>query len=48
MDISHFRKDLFRDLLGLRNKAIHQPAKLSEADFKAAIKKFDLLEEYTP
>lgn len=46
--ISHFKKGLFGDLLGFRNKAIHQPAKLSEADFKAAIKKVDLLEEQTP
>ncbi len=43
--ISHFRKELFSDLLGLRNKAIHQPANISEADFKTASKKLALLEE---
>ncbi len=46
--ISHFKKDLFSDLLGLRNKAIHQPTNVSEADFKAAVKKLDLLEETAP
>jgi CheY-like chemotaxis protein len=46
--ISHFKRDLFSDLLGLRNKAIHQPTNVSEADFKAAVKKLDLLEETTP
>jgi len=43
--ISHFRKELFSDLLGLRNKAIHQPANVSEADFKTVSKKLGLLEE---
>lgn len=43
--ISQFQKGLFSDLLGLRNKAIHQPTNLSEADFKSAIKKMTLLEE---
>jgi CheY-like chemotaxis protein len=43
--ISHFRKELFSDLLGLRNRAIHQPTGLGEADFKTAAKKIDLLEE---
>lgn len=43
--ISQFRKGLFSELLGLRNKAIHQPASLSEADFKTAVKKITLLEE---
>ena len=43
--ISQFRKGLFSELLGLRNKAIHQPASLSEADFKTAVKKIALLEE---
>ena len=43
--ISHFRRELFSDLWGLRNKAIHQPTTVSEADFKAAIKKLALLEE---
>jgi len=46
--ISHFKKELFSDLLGLRNKAIHQPTNISEADFKAAVKKLDLLEETAP
>ncbi|HUI68755.1 MAG TPA: response regulator [Nitrospirota bacterium] len=46
--ISHFKRDLFSDLLGLRNRAIHQPTNISEADFKAAVKKLDLLEETTP
>ncbi len=43
--ISHFRKELYSDLLGLRNKAIHQPANIYEADFKTASKKIGLLEE---
>jgi CheY-like chemotaxis protein len=43
--ISHFRKELFSDLLGLRNKAIHQPANIMEDDFKTAKKKLTLLEE---
>jgi CheY-like chemotaxis protein len=43
--ISAFRKDLFSDLLGLRNKAVHQPAGVTEADFKVAAKKLALLEE---
>ncbi len=43
--ISHFRKELFSELLGLRNRAIHQPAGMSEADFKTAMKKLSLLEE---
>jgi CheY-like chemotaxis protein len=46
--ISHFKKGLFSDLLGLRNKAIHQPTAVSEADFKAAVKKVGLLEETEP
>jgi hypothetical protein len=43
--ISHFRKELFGDLLGLRNKAIHHPISITEADFKTAKKKLTLLEE---
>lgn len=43
--ISPSRKGLFSDMLGLRNKAIHQPATLSEADFRTAVKKITLLEE---
>lgn len=46
--ISHFKKELFSDLLGLRNKAIHQPTAVSESDFKAAVKKLALLEETAP
>lgn len=43
--ISNFRKELFSELLGLRNKAIHQPTNISEGDFKTAVKKISLLEE---
>lgn len=43
--ISNFRKGLFRELLELRNKAIHQPAAVTEGDFKAAVKRLELLEE---
>jgi hypothetical protein len=43
--ISQFRKGLFSELLGLRNKAIHQPTILNEADFRIAVKKLALLEE---
>jgi CheY-like chemotaxis protein len=46
--ISHFKKELFSDLAGLRNRAIHQPTSVSEADFHAAMKKLDLLEETAP
>jgi hypothetical protein len=46
--ISQFQKGLFSELLGLRNKAIHQPTNLSEADFKTAVKKLILLEESAP
>jgi CheY-like chemotaxis protein len=46
--ISHFKRELFSDLAGLRNKAIHQPAGITEADFQAAMKKLDLLEEAAP
>jgi CheY-like chemotaxis protein len=42
--ISRNKSDLFSDLLGLRNKAIHQPASVSETDFQTAIRKMDLLE----
>lgn len=45
--ISHFRKELFSDLLGVRNRAIHQPAALLETDFKTAEKKLTLLDEHT-
>ena len=43
--ISQYRRGLFSDLLGLRNKSIHQPTAITEADFKTAIKKVALLEE---
>jgi hypothetical protein len=46
--ISHYKKELFSDLMGLRNKAIHRPAGITEADFQAAMKKLDLLEETAP
>jgi CheY-like chemotaxis protein len=46
--ISNAKKGLFSDLLNLRNKAIHQPANISEADFNVAIKKLDRLEEIAP
>ncbi len=46
--ISNAKKGLFSDLLYLRNKAIHQPANVSEADFRAAIKKLERLEETVP
>jgi len=46
--ISSYKKGLFGDLLGLRNKAIHQPANMTEADFKTAMKKVALLEESMP
>ncbi len=46
--ISNFRKGLFSDLLGLRNRAIHQPTALTEEDFKTAMKKLSLLEETAP
>jgi CheY-like chemotaxis protein len=46
--ISHFKKELFSDLVGLRNKAIHQPTNVTEADFQAAAKKLSLLEETAP
>jgi CheY-like chemotaxis protein len=46
--IGNAKKRLFGDLLYLRNKAIHQPANVSEADFKAAIKKLYRLETIVP
>jgi CheY-like chemotaxis protein len=46
--IGNAGKGLFSDLLYLRNKAIHQPANISEADFKAAINKLERLEETVP
>jgi CheY-like chemotaxis protein len=44
-EITRYRQGLFSELLGLRNKAIHQPANLSESDFAMAIKKLTQLEE---
>ncbi|MHB8845759.1 MAG: response regulator [Nitrospirota bacterium] len=46
--ISRYRSGLFSELLGLRNKAIHQPALLSEADFQTAMRKLGQLEESAP
>ena len=46
--ISQFRKGLFIELLNLRNKAIHQPTTLAEADYRRAVKKLNLLEETLP
>jgi CheY-like chemotaxis protein len=46
--ISNFRKNLYSDLLGLRNKAVHTPTSIAETDFKAAMKKLALLEESAP
>ncbi|MHB8843798.1 MAG: response regulator [Nitrospirota bacterium] len=46
--LSAFRKNLFNDLLKLRNLAVHNPATINEADFTAAIKKLGLLEERIP
>ncbi|HEY6010395.1 MAG TPA: hypothetical protein VIX18_02910, partial [Nitrospirota bacterium] len=46
--LSSFRKELFYDLMGLRNKAIHQPTLIAEADFRTAIKKLSILEEAAP
>jgi hypothetical protein len=46
--ISHARIALFYDLMYLRNKAIHSPATVSEADFTVAMKKLDRLEEGAP
>ena len=46
--VSQLRKELFYDLMNLRNKAIHQPSTMVEADFKTAMKKSDLLGEAEP
>ena len=46
--ISQQQKGMFRDLLSLRNKAIHQPANIAEADFNAARQKLEQLEETVP
>ena len=43
--ISRSKHLLFSELLGLRNKAIHQPLDIRESDFQSAMKKVDLLRE---
>jgi CheY-like chemotaxis protein len=43
--ITRYRRELFSDLVGIRNKAIHQPALVSDGDFQTAIKKLAHLEE---
>jgi CheY-like chemotaxis protein len=40
-----FRKNLFNDLLKLRNLSVHHPTTISEADYVDVMKKLDLLEE---
>lgn len=42
--IGQFKKDLFQQVLRLRNKAIHHPTAISEEDFDAALKNLKLLE----
>lgn len=46
--VGHSGIGLFYDLMYVRNKAIHSPANLSEADFTAAMKKLNRLEEGAP
>ena len=43
-----YRKNLFNDLLKLRNVAIHNPAAITEPDFAAATRKLEMLEERMP
>jgi len=43
--ISRLKQTAFSELLGLRNRAIHQPVDIRESDFQTAVKKIDLLEE---
>ena len=43
-----FRKNLFNDLLKLRNVAVHHPAAITEADFAAGTRKLEQLEERMP
>ena len=43
--ISPQNSNLFKDLLGVRNRAIHKPAGIAEADFVIAKKKLERLEE---
>jgi CheY-like chemotaxis protein len=40
-----FRKNLFNDLLKIRNVAVHHPAAITEADFATVTKKLEMLEE---
>jgi CheY-like chemotaxis protein len=40
-----FRKNLFNDLLKIRNVAVHNPAAITEADFATVTKKLEKLEE---
>lgn len=42
--VSPFKKSLFQQILRLRNKAIHNPAVITEEDFDAALKSLKLLE----
>ena len=42
--ISQYKRSLFQQALRLRNKAIHHPASVSEADFEAAFNNLKLLE----
>jgi CheY-like chemotaxis protein len=43
--LNAFRKNVFNDLLKLRNLSVHNPATIGEGDFAAAIKKLGILEE---
>jgi CheY-like chemotaxis protein len=43
--ISPYRKRLFRHLLRMRNKAIHQPTEIGDSDFEDAIRNLALLED---
>lgn len=43
--LSRFQVTAFGDILMLRNKSIHQPASVTDADFQAAGKKLSLLED---
>ncbi len=46
--ISPQSRTLFSGLLGVRNRAIHRPAEISETDFTIVIKKLERLEETVP
>ena len=46
--LGEYRKNLFKDLLILRNAAVHKPAAITEADFTAATRKLEMLEERIP